>query len=63
MIGPAFSNLDSSLMKEATPFKVKDHPVNTQFRWEFFNIFNHPNFGFPGSTSWHADLWAADQRR
>ena len=50
MIGPGFSNLDTSLMKEATPFNVKDHPVNAQFRWEFFNILNHPNFGFPGSA-------------
>ncbi len=50
MIGPGFSNLDCSLMKEATPFKVKEHAVDMQFRWEFFNIFNHPNFGFPGST-------------
>jgi hypothetical protein len=50
VIGPKFSNLDCSLMKEATPFQVKDHPVDVQFRWEFFNIFNHPNFGFPGSA-------------
>jgi hypothetical protein len=50
MLGPGFSNLDCSLMKEATPFKVKDQPVDLQFRWEFFNIFNHPNFGFPGGT-------------
>jgi hypothetical protein len=50
LTGPGFFNLDSSLMKEATPFKVKDQPVLTQFRWEFFNILNHPNFGFPGST-------------
>lgn len=50
MIGPGFDNLDCSLMKEATPFALKDHPVNLQFRWEVFNLFNHPNFGFPGST-------------
>jgi hypothetical protein len=50
MIGPGFFNLDSSLMKEATPFKIKEQPVDIQFRWEFFNILNHPNFGFPGST-------------
>jgi hypothetical protein len=50
MIGPGFSNLDCSLMKEATPFTIKDQPVDVQFRWEFFNIFNHPNFGFPGGT-------------
>ncbi len=24
--------------------------MNLQFRWEVFNIFNHANFGFPGST-------------
>ena len=50
MIGPGFFNLDSSLMKEATLLKVKEQPINIQFRWEFFNILNHPNFGFPGST-------------
>jgi hypothetical protein len=50
LTGPGFFNLDSSLMKEATPFKVKEQPVLMQFRWEFFNILNHPNFGFPGST-------------
>ena len=21
-----------------------------QFRWEFFNVFNHPSFGSPGTT-------------
>jgi len=30
--------------------EIKDQPVNIQFRWEIFNILNHPNFGFPGST-------------
>lgn len=50
MIGPGFENLDCSLMKEAKPFTVKDKPVGLQFRWEVFNILNHPNFGFPGST-------------
>ncbi len=50
MIGPGFGNVDCSLMKQATPFTVKDQPVNLQFRWEVFNLFNHPNFGFPGSV-------------
>jgi hypothetical protein len=50
LIGPAFANIDSSLMKQATLFKVVDQPFDLQFRWEFFNIFNHPNFGFPGNA-------------
>jgi outer membrane receptor protein involved in Fe transport len=50
LIGPAFANIDSSLIKQATLFKVADHPFDLQFRWEFFNIFNHPNFGFPGNA-------------
>jgi hypothetical protein len=50
IFGPGYANLDFSLLKEATLFNVKDQPVNLQFRWEVFNIFNHPNFGFPGGT-------------
>jgi hypothetical protein len=50
LIGPGFSNVDSSLMKRAVLFKTADQPLDLQFRWEFFNIFNHPNFGFPGTT-------------
>jgi len=50
LIGPGFANIDSSLMKRAVLFKAGDHPLDLQFRWEFFNLFNHPNFGFPGAT-------------
>jgi hypothetical protein len=50
VIGPAFGNVDSSLLKQATLFTVSDQPFDLQFRWEFFNIFNHPNFGFPGAA-------------
>ncbi len=50
VVGPKFGNVDSSLMKRATLFKAADHPLDIQFRWEFFNILNHPNFGFPGGT-------------
>jgi hypothetical protein len=42
--------LQALQLRLATPFKVKDQSVDLQFRWEFFNIFNHPNFGFPGGT-------------
>jgi hypothetical protein len=50
LIGPGFANIDCSLSKQARPFTVKDKPVDMQFRWEVFNILNHPNFGFPGAT-------------
>src|SRR5262249_18930386 len=50
LTGPAFSNVDCSLMKQATLFMMRDQPFDMQLRWEFFNIFNHPNFGFPGAT-------------
>jgi len=44
VVGPGFNNFDFSILKTtrlAERFKV-------QFRAEFFNIFNHPNFGQPG---------------
>jgi Carboxypeptidase regulatory-like domain/TonB dependent receptor len=44
MYGPPFKQLDFSTFKD---FKVKED-MTLQFRAEFFNIFNHPNFGFPG---------------
>lgn len=50
IIGPNYRDLDLSLSKEGTMFKVKDQPVNLQFRWDVFNSFNHPNFQFPGSA-------------
>ena len=50
IIGPNFKDLDGSLSKEASLFNVKDQPVKLQFRWDVFNAFDHPNFGFPGFT-------------
>ena len=44
--GPSFSNLDYSLFKN---FKIKER-ATVQFRGEFFNIFNHPNYGQPGTS-------------
>jgi hypothetical protein len=44
--GPGFWNLDFSVSKR---FPIREH-VSLQFRTEFFNIFNHPNFALPGNT-------------
>jgi hypothetical protein len=43
-IGPGWWNLDFSLIKET---KITER-INTQFRAEFFNIFNHGTFATPG---------------
>jgi hypothetical protein len=42
--GPGFHRLDFSLFKD---LKFSDR-YTAQFRTEFFNIFNHPNFNAPG---------------
>ncbi len=44
LIGPGFSNTDFSLLKNT---RITER-LRVQFRTEFFNIFNHPNFGQPG---------------
>lgn len=41
--GPKFVNFDFSVFKE---FRLKDD-IKLQFRSEFFNLFNHPNFALP----------------
>jgi hypothetical protein len=61
--GPGYQNVNFSLMKN-TPIKES---VNLQFRAEFFNLFNHPNFGLPdnfvGSPSFGSILSADSPRR
>jgi hypothetical protein len=44
--GPGFWNLDFSLTKDT---HITER-LNFQFRSEFFNIFNHPQFALPGGT-------------
>ncbi|MFQ5662626.1 MAG: TonB-dependent receptor domain-containing protein [Terriglobia bacterium] len=44
--GPDFKNLDFSILKNT---QVSER-VNIQFRVEFFNLTNHPNFGPPINT-------------
>lgn len=45
--GPKFNQFDFSLLKDT---HVTERQL-VQFRAEFFNILNHPNFGFP-NVSW-----------
>ena len=46
MRGPRFSDTDLAFIKKT---KVGEH-VTVTFRAEFFNAFNHPNFGVPGNN-------------
>jgi hypothetical protein len=41
--GPSFHNINASLVKNT----ALREEVNLQFRAEFFNLFNHPNFDLP----------------
>jgi len=44
--GPGFTNVDLSAAKTS---RIKEN-IRVQFRAEFFNLFNHPNFATPGNT-------------
>jgi len=46
LYGPGIQQWDVSLIKR-NPITEK---LNLEFRAEFFNLFNHPNFGTPGTT-------------
>ena len=45
--GPGIVNFDYSVVKD-TPIKEQ---VHLQFRAEFFNLLNHPNFGLPNANA------------
>jgi Carboxypeptidase regulatory-like domain/TonB dependent receptor len=45
--GPSFSNTDFSILKNTTIFEN----IRMQFRAEFFDIFNHANFGQPNNMA------------
>lgn len=47
VIGPNFRNFDASLAKS---FRLRE-ATNLQFRWEVFNVPNHPNFANPSGGS------------
>jgi hypothetical protein len=46
LTGPGFWNTDLAVVKN---FPVRES-VKAEFRAEFFNLFNHPNFASPGSS-------------
>jgi hypothetical protein len=46
MIGPGLINVDFSVFKNFRVERISDS-FNVQFRAEFFNIMNHPNFQPP----------------
>jgi hypothetical protein len=46
LYGPGHVNLDTSLSKR---FAIIGR-VNAEFRWDAFNLFNHPGFGFPNQN-------------
>jgi hypothetical protein len=46
VIGPGFNNTDFAVIKNT---KIGDR-VRMQFRAEFFDLFNHANFGQPGNV-------------
>jgi hypothetical protein len=46
LIGPGLQNVDVSLHKDSIVRRVSDR-FNVQFRVDFFNLFNHPNFAPP----------------
>jgi len=41
--GPGFFNVEAAVLKR-TKFSER---ANFELRFEFFNVLNHPNFGFP----------------
>ena len=46
LIGPGLSNLDLSVFKNNRIQRISEN-FNVQFRAEFFNVLNHPNFSPP----------------
>ncbi len=50
--GPGFVNTDFSIIKHFVP----KEGIRVDFRTEFFNLFNHPQFGAPGGNAAGADF-------
>ena len=58
LTGPGITNLDFSVFKNQTIKKISES-FNVQFRAEFFNILNHPNFEVPPIALLYTDIFDA----
>ena len=47
LIGPGVATVDFTVNKD---FLISERLGKIQFRTEFFNLFNRPNFGAPGGS-------------
>jgi Carboxypeptidase regulatory-like domain len=56
--GPDFVNTDFSVIKQ---FRLPWEGMGLNFRAEFFNLFNHPQFALPVSAIGYADINAGKQ--
>ncbi len=59
LVGPGFQNVDFSVLKTT---KITER-FSTQFRTEFFDLLNHPNFGQPGQTAGTASFGVISSTR
>jgi len=53
IIGPGLAQVDIALLKDTKVAKISES-FRVQFRAEFFNIFNHAQFGLPGNSMFSA---------
>jgi Carboxypeptidase regulatory-like domain/TonB-dependent Receptor Plug Domain len=58
LTGPGMTNMDFSVFKNQSIKKISE-TFNVQFRAEFFNILNHPNFDVPSLALGHTDIFDA----
>ena len=58
IIGPGIANLDFSVFKNNPVRRISEN-FNIQFRAEFFNLLNRPDFGDPVVPNGEADLFDA----